>query len=150
MTSTSIAVVLHIAFGSLWFGGPLVMGSVLKKTAAAGRPAFVVGTQLAARMSVLTLVGLLGVLVTGPALIFLSFGGMGGAPVRFHIALGLVLVGLAVGLGLLRPTVSGLVKLAADPNVDMAAATGKLKRVSMGVGINHLLWLVCLVLMYAA
>ena len=42
-----ILVVLHISLASMWFGAPLMLGSVLKKSAAAGPSAFAAGTGVA-------------------------------------------------------------------------------------------------------
>ena len=149
MQPVHFLVVLHILFGTLWFGGPLMIGSTLKKALPAGQQAFAAATGVANRMSVLGLVGTLGSLATGVALIIVKYGGMKGLPVRFHAALGLVLVASVLSFVMVKRPVGKLAAAAAGADFDTAAATSGAKRLSMGVGINHLLWLICLVLMYA-
>jgi hypothetical protein len=149
MQAVNILVVFHVLFGALWFAGPLMLAGTLKKAQPHGQAAFHAAAQIADRMGLYAVVGNLGSLLTGVGLIFMKYGGMKGLPVRFHIALGLVLIGTAVGFGLLKPTVGKIVKAAAAADYDPTSATKTMKRVSMGVGINHLLWLICLVLMYA-
>lgn len=149
MSVVNILVVFHVVFAALWFGAPLMLGSVLKKAKPHGRAAFHAATTVGARMAMLAGVGVIGVVVTGVGLIFLKYGGMKGLPVRFHIALGLGLLATGVGFGLLRPTVSKLAQAASAESYDLEQATASIKRVAMGVGINHLLWLICLVLMFA-
>jgi hypothetical protein len=149
MQVVHILVVFHILFGALWFGGPLMIGSTLKKSLPAGQQAFAAATGVAGRMSLLGLVGTLGSLLTGVGLIFMKYGGMKGLPVRFHAALGLVLLASVLSFVLVKKPVGRLAAAAAASDFDAAAATSGAKRLSMGVGINHLLWLVCLVLMYA-
>ena len=137
-------VVLHVVFGAMWFGAPLVAGSTIKSALAAGASVYAHAAGVVAKMARLGAIGVGGGLVTGVGLIFVRYGGMAGTPVRFHIALGLGLVASGVAFGLLVPTARKL----ADASGDVAA--GLVKRVSMAVGIHHLLWLICLVLMFAA
>lgn len=150
MQAVQILVVFHVVFGALWFGGPLLVGSIVKSAAPHGRAAFHAATTVAARAGTLAVVGNLGALATGVGLIFMKYGGMKGLPVRFHIALGLSLVGAAVVLGLLKPTLGKLVSASAADGYDPSAARPSVKRLAMATGINHLVWLVCLVLMFAA
>ncbi len=149
MSIPAVLVILHIIFATLWFGGPLMAAGTLKKTAAAGPKAFVAGADLANRMGTQAVVGTVGVLLTGVGLIFTVYGGMGGLPVRFHVALTLALVANIIGFGFLKPTLGSIVKAAAAPDFDPASVAGSMKKVGMFSGINHLLWLVALVLMYA-
>lgn len=149
MQVISILVVVHILFGALWFGGPLMIGSTLKRALPVGQEAFAAATGVANRMSVLGLVGNVGSLLTGVGLIFLKYGGMKGLPVPFHAALGLVTLGLVLGIVLVKNQVGTLAADAAGGSFDAAAALKRTKRVSMGVGMSHLLWLIALVLMYA-
>jgi putative copper export protein len=149
MSVVNILAVVHVAFAALWFGAPLMMGSTLKKARPHGQAAFHAAAGVAHRMATLASVGILGVIATGVGLIFLKYGGMKGLPVRFHIALGLALLATGVGFGLLKSTAGKLVSAAAAEGFQPDSATASIKKLSMGTGINHLLWLICLVLMFA-
>jgi len=143
-------VVLHIALAALWFGAPLMIGSVLKKSAATGQAGFAAGAGVADRMALLGGVGSAGALLTGLALIFSVYGGMKGLPVPFHIALTLVLLGVVLSFGFIKPTTSKLVAAAAAADYKPATAASSIKKMSMFSGISQLLWLISLVCMYAA
>jgi len=145
-----VLVVLHIALGALWFGAPLMIGSVLKKSAAAGQPAFAAATGVADRMALLGGVGSAGAFLTGLTLIFSVYGGMKGLPVPFHIALTLVLVGVGLSFGAIKPTTGKLAQAAQAADYNPSSATSSIKRLSMFSGISQLLWLIALVCMYAA
>jgi len=149
MSVINILVVIHVLSGALWFGGPLMVGSTLKKAQPHGRPAFAAAAGVASRMAMLGSVGALLSFLTGVGLIFMKYGGMKGLPVRFHIAMGLGMVATGVGFGLIKLTAGKLATAAAADSYDPSAAVPSIKRLSMGVGINHLLWLICLVLMFA-
>ena len=60
-----------------------------------------------------------------------------------------MLVASVLSFVMVKRPVGKLAAAAAGADFDTAAATSGAKRLSMGVGINHLLWLICLVLMYA-
>jgi hypothetical protein len=149
MQAIHVLVVLHVIFGALWFGGPLLIGSTIKSALPHGRPAIHAAAGVANRMATFGLVGNLGSLLTGVGLIFWRYGGMKGLPVRFHIALGLGLIGAVLGFVLLKPTASKLLAAAGAEGFTAEAAGPAKKRLAMATGINHLLWLVALTLMYA-
>lgn len=144
-----ILVVLHISLATMWFGAPLMIGSVLKKSAAAGQAAFAAGAGVASRMALFGAIGSAGALVTGVALIFTAYGGMKGLPVPFHIALTLVLIGVGVSFGGTLPTTRRLARDAQAADFDPSSATSSIKRLSMFSGISQLIWLVVLICMYA-
>ncbi len=148
MPAANLLVIFHIAFAALWLGAPLFIRSTLKQAEPHGAPAFRGAAAVAAKAATFTGAGAAGALLTGVGMIFLRYGGMKGLPVRFHVALGLVLVGCGVVFGLLRPAV-GKVVAAAETGADAATLAPLYKKIAMGTGIGHLIWLVSLVLMYA-
>lgn len=145
-----ILVVLHISLASMWFGAPLMLGSVLKKSAAAGPSAFAAGTGVAKRMALLGGIGSLGALLTGLSLVFMVYGGMSSLPIPFHVALTLVLLGVSLSLGAIWPKTHRLAKAAQAEGYSPSSATRTLKQLTMLSGINHTLWLGSLICMYAA
>lgn len=145
-----LLVVLHISLGALWFGAPLMIGSVLKKSAASGQAGFAAGARVADRMALLGGIGSAGSLLTGLALIFKQYGGMKGLPAPFHIALTLVLIGVVLSFAFIKPTTRKLAAAADAADYNPADATGSIKKMSMFSGISQLLWLISLVCMYAS
>lgn len=143
-----LAVVFHVLFASLWFGAPLAIGGILRRTLPLGQESFKVGAQLCDKLSAMAILGSLGSFLTGISLIFIQFEGFGGLPPRFHIAMTLVLVGIILGFAWLKPMATKLIALAEDAAFDPADARTTVKRLSMGIGINHLMWLITLVLMF--
>jgi uncharacterized membrane protein len=148
VTGQSIVVILHIIAVALWFGSPLFLSSTLKKGREAGRDGFRLASGLAAKAAKVAGIGALLALVTGVGLIFLTYGGFKGLPKNYHAALGLVLIGNAVRALIIGRTVKALNSAAWQPDWTPDAATPGIKRVAMGVGINHLIWMSTLVLMY--
>lgn len=79
-------------------------------------------------------------LVTGVAMIFLVFGGFGGAPVRIHIGLGLVVMMFGIGGMVAAPgwrEVKGGVEAA---NVERALVGAR--RLRAGLYIEQVIWVV--------
>lgn len=146
--AVSLLVILHIALGALWLGTPLYAGPLLKRAAELDQAAALQVAQAANRSVTITAVSILGVLLSGVGLIFLRFGGFGGAPPRFHIAMTLVLVATVIGFAVLKPTVNRVVTAASGGDYEGSMALAAGKRLSMVTGITHLLWLGSLTLMY--
>ena len=146
--AVSLVVILHIALGALWLGAPLYAGPLLKRAADLDQAAALQVAQAANRSVTIAAVSMLGVLLSGVGLIFMRFGGMGGAPPRFHIAMTLVLVATILGFAVLKPTVVKVVKAAQSGDYQGSVALAAGKRLSMVTGITHLLWLGSLTLMY--
>lgn len=132
-----IFVILHIITAAAWFGLALRLTGQARTTAAA-EPAAAAAlaadgahtVRLLGIFVVLTFVFALGAFLVGGA-----FGAYGPA---YHTSLLLILVLIGVQFGLIRPGWAALQR---------GEAGGK-KRVAMGTGIGHLLWLVLLILMY--
>ncbi|MEZ4471233.1 MAG: hypothetical protein R3F60_10610 [bacterium] len=150
MSTTYIAlVILHIVAGATWFGGPLSLAGGLKRALAGDGAGFRIATTGAVRQATVAAIGALLTLATGLGLVFAVYGGFKGLPVRFHMALGLVIVGAALAWGAVRPTCTRLAAAAAGPGFAPESVRPAVKRLSMFIGIGHTLWLAALVLMYA-
>lgn len=139
--------VLHVSAAAILFGGPLGTVRNLKASLELGRDAFKLATSEAARRGRLLGMSSLLTLATGVALIFMA-GGFGTVPLNFHIALGILLGAIVVSSAVVRPTVTKLVETAAADSLNQDAALKLIKRLAMGTGILHLLWLVTLILMF--
>lgn len=130
----TVSIALHVLFAAAWFGLGLALPALARAAQAGGVPN---GGRVIAMM-------------TGSVLLFYAFAVLNfvlgisigfeyGWPYHTSLTLGLVLV--AVHLLLIRP---GWTKLEAGGE---DAEKGR-KRISMGVGIGHLTWIVIFILMY--
>lgn len=135
----NVVVILHILLVAVWLASGLGLGGRLKRAHAKGGLALAAAVDEAARARVLALVGSLGTLFSGVGLIFVQYQGFKGLPVGFHLALGLVLLGLIVEFALVGPAV----KAVREGPAGLAAA----KRVAAGTGVIHLIWMVSLAFM---
>ncbi len=133
----TLLVILHIITAAAWFGLALPI-TRRARTVAAGGPGAEALAEEGARIvkllgvfSVLTLVFAFGAFSMG-----ISAGGSGTYGWPYHTALLLIVVLIGVHFVIVRPAWSALPSEAA------------VKRVAMGVGIGHTLWLVILVLMF--
>lgn len=147
MTPDASLLVLHIAFTAVWFAGPLVVALTLKEAAPKGREAFLHAARAAHRAGRLTLVGNLGTLLSGVALVVVRDPALTSTPLRIHAALGLAAMGALMGAVYLQPQVDALRLRAEDPRWTAADATPALGRVALGAAGDHALWLSALVLM---
>jgi len=141
-------VVLHIIFAALWFGAPLLSKRALKLAEPQGRGAFLAAAQLGERGGMLVGIGTIGALATGLGLVFYVYGGFGNLTVNFHIALTLLILAMINGFGFLKPLAEKIRVAAEDQAWTPEKTAPLLKKMSAGGGINHLLWLAILILMY--
>ena len=88
----------------------------------------------------------LATLWTGLSLIFV-IGGFKAAPLNIHIALALMLGAVAISVTIMRPNMGRLVALSSAPHLDTSTVKRHIKKLAMGQGLLHLLWLCILVLM---
>ncbi len=142
-----VLLVLHISAAALLMGLPMGIVRNIKANLEIGPAAFKQATTDAARRGTLASVGSLVTLASGITLIFLA-GGFGSVPLNFHIALTLMLVAIVISSVLVRPTVTRLAQVSLKEPIDKEAALGLVKRIAMGTGILHMLWLVMLTLMF--
>ncbi len=149
MAAVRIALLMvHITAAAFLLGGSAGLARPLRRNLKLGHEAFHVAAEDAVRRLKMLTVSSLTTLLTGVALIFVSYQGFGPAPKNFHAALGLMLVALAVNWGLLRPALGTTLKLAKAETLDADKARAAMKKVSMGQGVVHLLWLILLLLMF--
>ena len=133
-----VFVLLHITTAAAWFGLALRLTGQARNVAAVDGPA---ATALAADGAhTVRLLGIFSVLTFVFAFITFSVGIASGADYGwpYHTALLLILGLIGVTYGLIRPGWAALQR----------GEAGAQKRVAMGTGIGHTLWLVLLILMY--
>lgn len=130
--------VLHLLLAATWFGTRLGVGGRLRRGLERGGTAALEAIADAARQQRWALAAGVLTLATGLGLLFL-LGGFRGSPPRLHIGLGLTLLALIAELALVYPALRRL-------GVPAQAAAGR-KRVAVGSGIVHLLWVATLVAM---
>ena len=143
-----VLLVLHVVFAVLWFAAPLSAVPMLRRVAPHGREAFHAVALSATRQGVVGAVGNVCTFLSGVGLMFAVYGGMS-APVRFHVALGLVLLAGVLGFLVQRPAGQRLAQLATDPDWTPEKTAGQVKRLAMGVRAQQTLWLGCLIAMFA-
>jgi hypothetical protein len=131
-----IFVILHIITAAAWFGLALPLGRRARLVADGGPAAAALAEEGGRTVKLLGVFAIL-TLVFSLVAFFLG-GGFGGYGPQYHTSLLLILILIGVHYGVIRPGWNAL--SAGDAN-------GR-KRVAMGVGIGHLLWLVILVLMF--
>ena len=85
-------------------------------------------------------------LIFGLGAIFVSGGFAAYGPI-YHTSLLLVVGALGVHFGIIRPAWDRIETAVQDGNASIEEADSARSRLSMGVGINHLLWFVVIVLM---
>lgn len=144
-----LLLLLHISSAAVVFAGPLGMTRNLRANLEIGGKALELAARDAARRAAFVGLGAIGTLATGVALIFLM-GGFAVAPLNFHMALGLMFLALFVGLVVVRPQVQSIVKRTTNASApaDSEAIRSAIRRIAMGQGIQHLLWLGMLTLMF--
>lgn len=139
-------IVLHLIFFAAWFGLALPLvgraRAALAAEPSAGTLLLNDGARTIRLMSIFVVLGYVLALVTFAARV-LPDGGFAvyGWPYHTAITLGLVLV--IVQFALIRPAWKGLQASLGSPDADTAR-----KRLAMGVGLGHTLWLVLVVLMF--
>lgn len=133
----NLLVLLHVIAAAGWFGLALAVGGMARRAAAGGGPPVLEeGSKTIKLMNVF----IVAAFVLGLVAFFLG-GGFSAYGPQYHTSLSLVAILIAVQFFLIRPAWSGLAS--GGP-----AAQAARKRISMGTGIGHLLWLIVLVLMF--
>ena len=130
----TVTIALHVLFAAAWFGLGLALPALSRAALAGGSPG---GERVVSMM-------------TGSILLFYAFAVLNfvlgtsigfeyGWPYHVSLTLGLILVG--VQLLLIRPGWSAL-------TADGESAEKGRRRIQMGIGIGHFVWIVIFVLMY--
>jgi high-affinity Fe2+/Pb2+ permease len=142
-----ILLVLHVAAAAVLVGASAGLIRNLKRNLELGGQSFVLATEDLKKRSGLMGMCSLTTLATGLCLIFMM-GGFAVAPKNFHIALLLLLVALIFSATFMRPRGVKLGALAKKEPLDKEGAMALIKKLAMGQGILHLLWLCTLTLMF--
>ncbi|HXS15761.1 MAG TPA: hypothetical protein VN764_01145 [Polyangiaceae bacterium] len=141
-----LLLVIHISAAALTLGSTTGLLRLLRRGLDAGQAAFALAAEDGARRGKITGMSSMATLWTGLSLIFV-IGGFKVAPLNIHIALSLMLVAVVVSFTLMRPSMGRILALSSAAPLDVAAVRGHMKKLAMGQGILHLLWLCILVLM---
>lgn len=138
-----IALVLHVLSAALWFGAGIRQSAQIRTAIdAAGEAGSVLAGEIdGIRRIVLVAMG--GTLIFSVTALF-ALGGFAAYGPRFHTSLGLVMVMALVEMFLIQPSWRGVREQLTGAVEGEPDGSG---RIAMYVGINHLLWLVVLVLM---
>lgn len=140
---------VHISFAAILFGGGLGVRKSIQSSLAVGPAALRATLAGVAERSKLIGVSSIVTLLSGVALIFVSYGGFKDAPKNFHTAIVTMLIATAVTMALLRPALGAIGVEAARETPDGAVIGAQLKKLSMAQGVLHLLWLATLTLMFS-
>ena len=133
----NILVLLHVITAAGWFGLALSIGGMARKAAAgAGAPVLEEGAKTIKLMGIFIVL----TFVFGLVAFFLG-GGFGGYGPQYHTSLSLIVILIAIQYGMIAPSWRKL-------SMGDASAASARKRIGMGVGIGHLLWLITLILMF--
>lgn len=134
----NLLVLLHIITAAGWFGLALSFGSLARRAAAEAGSALVdEGTKSVKLMNIFAVL----TFVFG-LLAFLLGGGFAVYGPNFHTSLLLILILVVVQYAMIGAGWRRIAERTGDGRPDAAR-----KRVSAGIGIGHLIWLVVLILM---
>ena len=137
---------IHILSTAVWLGAGLTVAGDVRRTIERGRPHTDLLIERVNRQGRLAVIGGVFTLGTGVNLIF-TLGGFANVRSNIHAGLGLSLLIFAVGLGLSMPTWRRIRAILSDAGGDLAEAKRLSRRLGMFTGIEHLLWLIVLVVM---
>lgn len=137
---------LHILSAAIWFGVGLPVSGDVRRTIERGRPHTDLLPERVKRSGRIAIIAGVFTLGTGLSLIF-NAGGFANVRPNIHAGFGLALLMFAVGVGLTLPAWRRIEAILAAEGGDLAEARRLAGRFAMFHGIEHLLWLVVLVLM---
>lgn len=137
---------LHILSAAIWLGAGLPVSRDVRRTIERGRPHTDLLPERVNRSGKVAVIAGVLTLGTGVNLVF-SVGGFANVRPNIHVGFGLTLLLFAIEAGLVRPTWRRIAAILTAEDGDLAEARGLTGRFAMLHGIEHLLWLVVLVLM---
>jgi len=147
VTPRLLLLLVHITAASFLFGASVGVARPLRRSLEFGQKAILAAAEELVRRGKMIGMSSMMTLVTGVVLLATRVEGFGKSPKNYHAALGLMLGAVVLSLFLIRPATAGILTEARKEAPDSGTITGLLKRLAMGQGIMHLLWLVVLVLM---
>lgn len=136
---------LHVITAAAWFGMGLRIPGQARGATTADGPASSALLEEGARSVYLMDIMIVLTILFSYATFFLG-GGFGGNPVSFHIALTLILILAGVHFLMIRSGWKGLERGLAGNEPQYVESSRK--KVVIGAGIGHTLWLVLLILMF--
>ncbi len=136
---------VHVIAAAALFGGTLFLTGSCRRALKAGDEALRHAAGEARRVETLAKISSTLTLLTGIGLILVT-GGFANVNPRFHAAMGLMVVAIVFSAAVMGPGVKRL-SAAAGEVVDKAAAEAAIKKLAMGSGVLHTLWLILLVMM---
>lgn len=144
----SLFALIHAVTAAAWFGLALRLGSQTRLVLSLDRPQAVAVAQDLGKTVRLIGIFIVLTLVFGLVTFFVG-GGFAFYPPQYHTSLGLIVIAAAVHYGMVAPawkTIRQAVRQDGEPAPKEASSARK--RIGMGVGINHLIWLVLIILMF--
>lgn len=138
-------VILHIITAASWFGLGLRLAGQARRTLAAEAEAARILLDDGGRTVYLMNIMIVLTIAFSYAAFFLG-GGFGGNPPSFHIALTLIIVLAAIQFLMIHSGWNGL-RRGIESNEPQFADSSR-KKVAIGTGIGHTLWLILLILMF--
>lgn len=138
---------VHVSFAAVLFGAPMGLVGNVRRALGAGDESLRIAAIDAARRAKMAGMSSILTLLTGIGLIFVA-GGFAAVSKNFHAALGLMLVAVGLSVAIMRPNTAKLVAAAQAQPSDRGAAEAALKKLAMGSGVLHLLWVILLALMF--
>jgi len=148
MLSTRLLLLLvHITAAAFLFGASAGVARPVRRSLELGPKAILSAAEDLVRRGKMIGASSMMTLMTGVVLLATRLEGFGKSPKNFHAALGLMLGAVVLSLFLIRPTSVAILGEARKEAPSADTLTALLKRLSMGQGIMHLLWVVMLVLM---
>jgi len=139
--------IVHVSFAAVLFGAPMGLVGNVRRALRAGDEALRIAAIDAMRRARMAGISSLVTLLTGIALIFVM-GGFGSVATHIHAALGVMILAVAFSAAVMRPNSAKLVAAAQAQPADRTAAESALKKLAMGSGVLHLLWVILLTLMF--
>lgn len=136
---------IHVTFAAALFGGTLFLTGMCRRGLAAGDGALRHAAGEAGRVNALAKISAILTFLSGFGLIF-AVGGFKAVSPRIHTAMLIMLIAIGFSAAVMGPAVKKL-QAAAGEVVDRAAAEAAIKKLAMGSGVLHTLWLVLLILM---
>ena len=138
--------ILHILGAAIWFGAGLALPGDLRRTIERGKPhTDLLGERVNRLNRVISGSGVFTIL-TGLGLI-IDMGGFANVRPAIHAGFGITLVLFMIGIALSLPTWKRIESILEGEGEDFSEARRLAGRFSMIHGIEHLLWLIVLILM---
>ncbi len=138
---------IHIIAAAFLFGAGAGLARPIRRSLDLGQKAILSAAEDLVRRGQMIGISSMATLLTGVVLLATRLEGFGKSPKTFPAALGLMLGAVVLSIFLMRPTALAILGEARKETPDSRAISAFLKRLAMGQGILHLLWVVILVLM---